>query len=127
MVWVSEELTPWLENALDGVRFIVFHDAYQYFERRFDLLAAGAISIGDASDPSPARIREIQALVSELGVTCAFTEPQYNAGLVDTVFEGSEVRTIGVMDPLGVDIEVGLGHYRQLIGTLMSSLEQCRA
>lgn len=124
-----DELTASLNQRatrLDGIRFIVFHDAYQYFERRFDLLAAGAISVSDASDPSPARIREIQTLVSELGVTCAFTEPQYNPGLVDTVFEGSEVKTVGVMDPLGVDIEVGSGQYPKLINKLMSSLGQCR-
>lgn len=113
-------------TRLDGTRFIVFHDAYQYFERRFDLPAAGAISISDASDPSPARIREIQGLVSELGVTCAFAEPQFNPGLLDTVFEGSEVRTIGVMDPLGVEIDVGLGQYPTLIMQLMSSLEKCQ-
>lgn len=124
-----DELTASLNERaarLEGIRFIVFHDAYQYFERRFDIPAAGAISISDASDPSPARIREIQALVSELGVTCAFTEPQYNPGLVDTVFEDSRVKTVGVMDPLGVDLEVGSGQYPQLIKKLMSSLEQCR-
>lgn len=113
-------------DRLDGIRFIVFHDAYQYFERHFGLPAAGAIALSDASDPSPARIREIQALVSELGVTCAFTEPQYNPGLVDTVFEESEVNTVGVMDPLGVDTEIGIGHYTELLKRLMASLEQCR-
>lgn len=125
-----DELTASLSERaqrLDGIPFIVFHDAYQYFERRFGLPAAGAISLSDAADPSPARIREIQALVSELGVTCAFTEPQYNPGLVDTVFESSEVKTVGVMDPLGVDIEVGTGHYPELLKGLMASLEQCRS
>lgn len=123
-----DELTASLNERatrLDGIRFIVFHDAYQYFERRFGLLAAGAISIGDASDPSPARIREIQTRVSDLGVTCAFTEPQYNPELIDTVFEGSVVQTVGVMDPLGVDIEEGRGHYAKLLKKLMASLEQC--
>jgi len=114
-------------NKLGNIRFIVFHDAYQYFERRFGLEAAGAISLSDASDPSPARIREIQSLVSELGVTCAFTEPQYNSDLVTTVFEGSEVKTTGVMDPLGVGIEVGPGLYAELLSGLMDSLEQCRS
>lgn len=114
-------------SELGSIQFVVFHDAYQYFERRFGLEAAGAISLSDASDPSPARIREIQTLVSELGVTCAFTEPQYNSDLVTTVFEGSEVRTTGVMDPLGVSIEVGPGLYSELLNGLMASLEQCRS
>ncbi|WP_278801865.1 zinc ABC transporter substrate-binding protein [Marinobacter nauticus] len=113
-------------DRIEGIRFIVFHDAYQYFERRFGLLAAGAISVSDASDPSPARIREIQSMVSELGVTCAFTEPQYDPGLVKTVFEGSKVKTVGVMDPLGADLQIGGGQYSLLLEALMNSLEKCR-
>ena len=113
-------------HNLEGIRFIVFHDAYQYFERRFGLTAAGAIALSDASDPSPARIREIQSTVTELGVTCSFTEPQFNPGLLDTVFENTEVETIGVMDPLGADIKVGRGHYVNLINGVMTSLETCK-
>ena len=113
-------------NRIEGIRFIVFHDAYQYFERRFDLLAAGAISVSDASDPSPARIREIQSMVTDLGVTCAYTEPQYDPRLVKTVFEGSEVKTVGIMDPLGADIEIGGSHYPKLLERLMGSLEKCQ-
>ncbi|MHA7878972.1 MAG: zinc ABC transporter substrate-binding protein [Saccharospirillum sp.] len=113
-------------DRIEGIRFIVFHDAYQYFERRFGLPAAGAISVSDASDPSPARIREIQSMVAELGVTCAFTEPQYDPRLVKTVFEGSEVKTVGVMDPLGADIQIGGSQYSQLLEGLMSSLESCQ-
>jgi len=112
-------------HNLEGIQFIVFHDAYQYFERRFGLTAAGAIALSDASDPIPARIREIQATVTELGVTCSFAEPQYNPGLLDTVFENTNVETIGVMDPLGADIEVGSGHYVNLLNGLMTSLETC--
>lgn len=124
-----DELTERLAaraEPLAGIRFIVFHDAYQYFEQRFGLPAAGAISLSDASDPGPARIREIQNMVADLGVTCVFTEPQYNPGLVRTVFAGSEVKQIGVMDPLGVDIEPGRGLYAELLNRLMTSLEQCR-
>lgn len=124
LVQLTTELGQRAER-LGAVRFIVFHDAYQYFEQRFGVTAAGAISLSDASAPSPARIREIQTLVKELGVTCAFTEPQYNPGLVKTVFEGSPVNKVGVMDPLGVGIEPGAGLYGELLTRLMASLEQC--
>ena len=40
--------------------FIVFHDAYQYFEIYFNLPAVGAISLSDGHDPSPARFAEIR-------------------------------------------------------------------
>ena len=107
-----------------GTNFIVFHDSYQYFENRFNISAAGAISLGDASDPSPARIAEIRDKVVELGVTCAFTEPQFNAGLVQTVFQGTGAVT-GVLDPLGSDLPLGADLYPQLLRNLAGNLVAC--
>ncbi len=113
-------------GKLDKPKFIVFHDAYQYFEKRFGVPAAGSISLGDAEDPSPARIKEIRDTVKKLGVTCVFTEPQYNPGLVKNVFEGTSISTIGVMDPLGASITTGSGHYQSLIQGMVNSLSQCQ-
>mgnify|MGYP000126735887 CR=1 FL=1 len=117
------------QSAIDTIgepKFIVFHDAYQYFEKRFGISAAGSISVGDAEDPSPARIKEIQNTVNELGVTCVFTEPQFNPGLVRNVFEGTKVTTMGVMDPLGSDIKIGSNHYFRLIESMTNSLKSCQ-
>ncbi|MCG3268361.1 zinc ABC transporter substrate-binding protein [Yoonia sp. I 8.24] len=108
-----------------GEKFIVFHDAYQYFENDFDFPAAGAISIGDASDPSPARIAEIQARVADEGIDCVLAEPQFNPGLVATVLEGSQAHT-GIIDPLGADLELGADFYPQLIKNLAASLAACQ-
>lgn len=113
-------------DELGALKFIVFHDAYQYFEKRFGILATGSISLGDAEDPSPARISEIRETVEKLGVTCVFTEPQYNPGLVKNVFEGTTVTDMGVMDPLGASINIGASHYSELIGSMVASLNQCK-
>ncbi|WP_439103514.1 zinc ABC transporter substrate-binding protein [Celeribacter marinus] len=107
-----------------GGDFVVFHDAYQYFENDFDFYAAGAISLSDASDPSPARIAEIQARIAAEGIDCVFTEPQFNPGLVATVLDGTDAKT-GVVDPLGADLELGAAFYPQLIRNLSSSLAGC--
>ncbi|MBN8413360.1 zinc ABC transporter substrate-binding protein [Halomonas litopenaei] len=123
-----DELIQRLDNQLDdarGVRFIVFHDAYQYFENRFAVPASGAISLGDASDPSPARIREIQTRVSDDNIQCVFREPQFNPALIDSVFEGTEVNTSIVMDPLGVDLDLGPGLYSQLLQRLADGMTDC--
>jgi len=113
-------------KELDNPKFIVFHDAYQYFEKRFSISAAGSIKIGDAEDPSPARIKEIQAIVNKLGVTCVFTEPQFNPDIVKIVFEGTGVSTVGEMDPLGQSLAIGSSHYQQLIEEMVKSLTQCK-
>jgi zinc transport system substrate-binding protein len=104
-----------------GGQFIVFHDAYQYFESAFDFIASGAISISDASDPSPARIAEIRARIADEGINCVLAEPQFNAGLVATVLDGTEAKT-GVLDPLGSDLAPGPALYPQLMRNLASTL-----
>ncbi|MAY70107.1 MAG: zinc transporter [Halomonas sp.] len=121
-----DELETRLQQA-QGTRFIVFHDAYQYFERRFDVPAAGAISLGDASDPSPARIREIQQRVADLGVQCVFREPQFNPALVDSVFAGTGVETSLVIDPLGVDLPLDTELYPALLRQLADGVTRCAA
>jgi zinc transport system substrate-binding protein len=111
--------------ALSG-DFVVFHDAYHYFEARFGIEASGAISLSDASAPGPARVAEIRDLVASQGISCVFVEPQFNRGLVDAVFEGTGVR-IGVIDPLGATLEPGPALYGSLIDGVASAFEACLA
>lgn len=117
------EINATLEPARGG-QFIVFHDAYQYFESDFEFPAAGAISLSDASDPSPARIAEIQSRIAEEGIDCVLAEPQFNPGLVTTVLDGTEAQT-GILDPLGSDLEPGPALYPQLIRNLSAALAGC--
>ena len=108
-----------------NTNFIVFHDAYQYFENRFDISAAGSIRLSDATDPSPARIAEIRDKVAELDITCAFAEPQFNPGLLETVFAGTDAK-VGVLDPLGSGLELGPNLYPQLIRDVADGLASCQ-
>lgn len=120
-------LSAEINGILDPVRgrnFIVFHDAYQYFETAFDFPASGAISVSDASDPSPARIAEIQARVAEQNVTCVLSEPQFDPGIVAAVMDGSEANT-GVLDPLGSDLELGPDLYGNVLRNLATALADC--
>jgi len=107
-----------------GTNFIVFHDAYQYFENRFGISATGSIKLGDASDPSPARVTEIRDKVAKLDIVCAFAEPQFNPGLVETIFQGADAK-VGILDPLGSDLELGPDLYPQLIRNLADNLNSC--
>ncbi|AUB79132.1 zinc ABC transporter substrate-binding protein [Spiribacter roseus] len=116
-----------VRGELEGVHdeaFIVFHDAYQYYERRFDLNTVGAISLSDARDPGPAHIAEIRDIVAERDVQCVFAEPQFNPAMVDTVLSGTDART-GVLDPLGSEIPADGDYYTTLINQLSERLVTC--
>ena len=116
---VKAELAP-----LHDRPFIVFHDAYQYFERRFDVTAAGSITVDPEVIPGVQRVVEIQARVKELGGTCVFAEPQFEPKLVQVVTEGTTARS-GVLDPLGTGLDEGPGHYFQLIRNMSISIQDC--
>ncbi len=116
-----------VNSILDPIRekkFVVFHDAYQYFEKDFGISASGAISLGDASDPSPARLAEIRKRVVDEAVECVLAEPQYKQGLVKAVVEGTDANT-AVIDPLGVKLETGPSLYENLILNLATNLAKC--
>ena len=116
-----------VDEMLDTVRggkFIVFHDAYQYFETVYDFPASGAISLGDASDPGAARVAEIAKRIESENIQCVLSEPQFNANLVDTVMAGTEAKT-EVIDPLGFGIEPGSSLYTELIKGMATSLVNC--
>ena len=122
-----DSLVSEVNSILDPMRdkkFVVFHDAYQYFEKDFGISASGAISLSDASDPSPSRLAEIRKRVVDEAVECVLAEPQYNQGLVKAVVEGTEANTT-VIDPLGVNLEAGPSLYENLIRNLAINLAKC--
>ena len=124
-----DTLSVEIERILDPVRgrgFIVFHDAYQYFERAFDIPASGAISVSDATDPSPARLSAIRGRVTDEAANCVLSEPQFDPDLVAVVVEGTDVRT-GVLDPLGSSLEPGPELYPRLLHGLATTLAECLA
>jgi zinc transport system substrate-binding protein len=113
-------------DAIHDVRFVVFHDAYQYFEQSFGLNVLGAIQVSDATAPSPARLAELRDAIAETGATCVFAEPQFDSRLIDAVTEGTEVK-VAELDPLGMGLEPGAGFYPALIGDLASRISDCAA
>ena len=111
-------------QAVQSKPFIVFHDAYHYFEQRFGLQAAGSISLPDAGAPGPARLAEIRDKIADSGAICVFTEPQFQPRLARMATDGTSAR-IGELDPLGAGVATGAGQYAALIRALAQGLRDC--
>ena len=109
---------------LKGKDFIVFHDAYQYFEKRYGIEAAGSITLSPERQPGAARLTQIRARIAASKRPCVFSEPQFEPKLVATVIEGTDART-GVLDPQGADMPEGPEQYFQLLNNLAASLGKC--
>jgi zinc transport system substrate-binding protein len=115
-----------LLDPVKGRPFFVHHDAYQYYEHRFGLEATGSVARSDAAQPGPRRVAELRASVEGMGAVCIFSEPQFNPGLLATVFEGHEMRK-AELDPLGTELPLGPGLYPALIETLARDIAGCLA
>ena len=111
-------------SSVKGKGFIVFHDAYQYFEERFGLKAVGSITVSPEVVPGVKRIKELKTKIKELNALCVFSEPQFKPKLVSTVVEGTKAKT-GVLDPLGASIQNGPKLYFILIRDMANSLNKC--
>ncbi len=104
--------------------FIVFHDAYQYFEKRFGLTAVGSISDVSAAAPSARRLNEIRGKLKETRAICVFREPQFDAKYVTVVLEGSNAKS-GVLDPIGSGLTPGPKAYAELLARLAKDARDC--
>lgn len=104
--------------------FIVFHDAYQYFEHRFGLSIAGSITVTPDTMPGAARVVQIRERIASAGAACVFAEPQFEPAIVDTIIEGTEARA-GTLDPEGGTLAEGPELYPTLIRNLAASLVEC--
>jgi zinc transport system substrate-binding protein len=106
--------------------FAVFHDAYQYFEKAFDMNAIGSITVSPEVQPSAKRLSEVRAKITSMKAACVFAEPQFKAGLVETVIEGTGAKA-GTLDPEGATVKAGPNAYSDLLRGLATGLKSCLA
>ena len=105
-------------------KFIVFHDAYQYFEKRFGVATAGALTLNTDVLPGAKQISEIQEVIAERDIKCIFSEPQFNPKIIETIAQDTGIKT-GVLDPLGSIFDAGKSQYFTLINDLGDKLKDC--
>lgn len=104
--------------------FIVFHDAYQYFEKRYGLNAVGSITVSPERQPGAQRLQRLRRKIAQLKAVCVFAEPQFEPTLVQTVIERTQART-GVLDYMGVAIAPGRDSYFEMMRGMAGALAGC--
>jgi len=117
------ELSATLAPVKD-VPYLVFHDAYQYFDSRYGLAAVGSVTVAPDRAPGAKRLTEIRARIVEAGVHCVFREPQFRPAAVETAVEGTPAR-VGEIDDLGVTLATGPELYFRLMRGLAGAIRRC--
>ena len=104
--------------------FVVFHDAYQYFEKRFGINVIGALTVNPDVMPGAEQLSEIREIIEHDKVACVFSEPQFNPNIIKAVAKDMNIKT-GVLDPLGATLTPGKTLYFDLISNMSKSFKSC--
>lgn len=116
---IAQRLKPYQDRG-----FVVFHDAYQYFEQRYNLRGAGSITLSPEVPPSAARLQELQQRLGRHQVVCVFAEPQFKDSLVKTLVRGTTART-GLLNVDASEFAVSAGLYPAYLQQLAQRFEDC--
>ncbi len=115
------------KRELESVKnspFLVFHDAFQYFEQAYGLQLVGSVLIGPENLPGARRVSELRSEIRKKGVRCVFSEPQFDSRKLEALVEGLNIR-IAVLDPLGSEIAPGPDLWFEMMANLVSAFKQC--
>ena len=107
-----------------NLRFVVFHDAYQYFENRFGIKVLGALTVNPDVLPGAEQLSEIREVIEHEKVNCLFSEPQFNPAIIKSIAKDTKIKT-GVLDPLGATLDKGKGMYSELLQSMYASFKGC--
>ncbi|MBD1150445.1 zinc ABC transporter substrate-binding protein ZnuA [Pelagibacterales bacterium SAG-MED29] len=120
-----DKLTKKVKSDLNkDFKSIVFHDAYQYFEKRFDINVLGAFTVNTDVLPGAEQLSEIREIIEHDKVSCVFSEPQFNPDIINAVAKDMNIKT-GVLDPLGATLTPGKTLYFDLISNMSKSFKSC--
>ena len=120
-----DKLTKKVKSELNkDFKSIVFHDAYQYFEKRVDVNVLGAFTVNTDVLPGAEQLSEIREIIEHDKVSCVFSEPQFNPDIINAVAKDMNIKT-GVLDPLGATLDSGKGLYFKLIKNMSKSFKGC--
>ena len=120
-----DNLTKNIKKDLKGnLRFVVFHDAYQYFENRFGIKVLGALTVNPDVLPGAEQLSEIREIIEHEKVNCLFSEPQFNPAIIKSIAKDTKIKT-GVLDPLGASLNKSKAMYVTLLSNMYASFKGC--
>lgn len=122
-----DELTIEITAQLRGLHqrpFIVFHDAFQYFETRFNLHSIGTITLSPETRPGAAHAAKIRRSLQSSRPVCVFSEVGAQSALIETLTENTKART-GKLDPVGAGLQPGKKLYFDMMRGITTALRDC--
>ncbi len=120
---LSDAVTQQL-SAVKTVPFVVFHDSFQYFEKRYGLSGVGVVARQPEVQPGARGLQHTLDTIKEEKVRCLFSEPQFPARSVRMLVDQTGVRHARI-DPLGSTYEAGSQMYLEWFADIAQQVSEC--
>ena len=120
LVEIDKLIIDVITETNTDLSYVVFHDAYQYYENRFNVNILGAMTVNPDVMPGAEQIHEIHEVIEHDNVSCILSEPQFNPDIIKSIAKDTNVKT-GVLDPLGANLKPGKDLYFDLIRNMSAS------
>lgn len=116
---IDESLSPFAD-----VPFLVFHDAFQYFEKQFNLTAGEVLLRDPEILPSMRELLTIRHRVQRLPANCVLMDRRANKELVSTIF-ANDAPSLEIVDLFGFQVKDSAKAYLDIASGVADSFHAC--
>lgn len=108
------------------INYLVYHDAYQYFEHDSKLQPDIYISTDDEQSPGIRHLAEVYEVIKNKPVSCLLYNTPTLPKVAQNIIRNKNIKPLH-LDPLGIEIEAGKDQYLLLIRAMIRAYQQCGA
>lgn len=112
-------------SAASEKKYLVYHDAYSYFEAHYGLTHVAQVTEQPDSKPGAKSLLKLRKLIPNGEALCLFIEPQADRGIVSLLQENSELK-IYQLDPMATDFEINATAYLAFLRDTADRFGECR-
>lgn len=107
------------------IRYLVYHDAYGYFEREYGLSHLGVVTPNPEVNPGARHLLQLQNRITEQKIDCILVEPESNGAVVRALLAGQPAKQL-LIDPMASNIALGPKGYLEFLSYVMETFQQCQ-
>ncbi|TNF33127.1 MAG: hypothetical protein EP315_08750 [Gammaproteobacteria bacterium] len=121
---LEQELKQQL-TAIKNQPFLIYHDAFQYFEQEQELSRSFFVTPSPEQQPGIKQVRFLRSIIQQNNIKCVYYEPPYVPGIIETIAEGQQQLNVLPLDPSGALLSAGDRLYFTLMRNIARQLQTC--
>jgi manganese/iron transport system substrate-binding protein len=115
-----DELQSWISKQVANIppdkrSMIIFHNAFDYYNRRFGIRTVGVVELSPGQDPNPAYIAHLVELAKAHDVRAVFAEPEYSPKLAQALAKSAGIRTVSNLYDDSIGNDPRLNEYTKML------------